>query len=55
MARLFTFFLQKEEGVTAIEYSFIAIGIAVVIALSVTSLGASIADVFARLDFSATF
>lgn len=39
-------FVRDEEGVTAIEYGLIASLIAVVIILSVTSVGKNLSDIF---------
>jgi pilus assembly protein Flp/PilA len=42
-------FIQREEGVTAIEYALIAALIAAVIVISVTALGVKVDSLFAAV------
>lgn len=49
MLELMKQFVRDEEGVTAIEYGLIAALIAVVIILSVTSVGTNLAAVFGAI------
>lgn len=47
--KFITNFIKEEDGVTAIEYALIAALIAGAIALSVTTLGGKIKDIFGSL------
>ena len=47
--KFITNFIKEEDGVTAIEYALIAALIAGAIALSVTTLGGNIKEIFGSL------
>ena len=45
-------FLKDEEGVTAIEYALIAVGIAIVVGVAAVALGGKINTIFTRVGNS---
>lgn len=45
-------FLQDEEGLTAIEYAIIALGIFIVIIVAVTQLGAALPPILNKVAAS---
>jgi len=47
-------FLKDEEGVTAIEYALIAVGIALVIGLAAATIGGKINVIFTRVGNALT-
>ncbi|KAB7742835.1 Flp family type IVb pilin [Parvibaculum sedimenti] len=50
MGQFLKAFAKNESGATAIEYGLIAAGIAVAIAMIVTSLGTDISATFTKVD-----